>query len=296
MALLVAGTGGAAIALGGCSPLSAFNTLVPKDGGIVRIIADSPYGPDPRQKLDVYRPMNARRDLPVIVWFYGGSWNSGSKDGYAWLGRALAARGFVVVVPDYRLVPQVRFPAFVEDGAAAIALVTRISESLGADPNRIVVAGHSAGAYNAAMLAYDQRFLGPERDRIKGFAGLAGPYDFLPLDGPATRAAFGQARDQAATQPINQVDRADPPAFIATGGQDRTVHPKNAVNFAARLEKAGIAVERHTYPKVGHVGIVTAIAKPLRGRAAVLDDIARFAHRVTGQPSDARPGLARPSG
>lgn len=287
IALLMAGTGAGALALTGCTPLTAFNAVIPKDNGVIKLIDNAAYGPDPRQRLDIYRPMTPNRHLPMIVFFYGGSWNSGDKDGYAWVGRALAARGYVVVIPNYRLVPQVRYPAFIEDGAAAIGLAIRIAESIGADPNWIIIAGHSAGAYNGAMLAYDERWLGKDRARVHGFIGLAGPYDFLPLDGPAVTAAFASARNLKSTQPVEYADRRDPPAFLAVAGEDRTVHPRNAANFARKLKAAGVPVEVKTYPKVGHAGLVTAIAKPFRGRASVLNDMVEFAARVS-RPDQAR--------
>ncbi len=280
-----------AAALAGCTPLTAFNALVPKDRGIIRVIENAPFGPDPRQRLDIYRPMSPARDLPIIVFFYGGSWNSGTRAGYGWVARALAARGFVVAVPDYRLVPQVRFPAFIEDGAAAVGLVATIAESVGGDANKIILAGHSAGAYNAAMLAYDERYLGADRGRVRGFIGLAGPYDFLPFDGPVTRAAFGGASDPSATQPITFIDRADPPAFIGSADDDRTVEPRNSDSLAAKLRAAGVPVERVRYPGVGHIGILTALARPWRGRSTVLDDVARFAQRAATMAQPAR--LAR---
>lgn len=279
IAWLLAGAGAAGLAA--CSPLTAFNALVPKDRGIVRAVVDAPYGRNPRQKLDIYRPRGSARDLPIIVFFYGGSWNSGTKAGYAWVGRALAAKGFVVAIPDYRLVPQARYPAFIEDGAGAVALVSRIAGSVGGDANRIVLAGHSAGAYNAALLAYDQRWLGKDHARIKGFIGLAGPYDFLPLSGVDITAAFQGTRYLANTQPVNFVDSGDPPAFLATGRDDRTVRGRNSDSLAAKLRAAGVEVVRKDYAGVGHAGLVTALAKPLRGRAGVLDDMAAFARDVT---------------
>ncbi|MEO6433784.1 MAG: alpha/beta hydrolase [Sphingomicrobium sp.] len=278
-AALLAGV--VATGMAACSPLTAFNALVPKDRGVVRALVDSPYGSDPRQTLDIYRPSGAAAGLPIIVFFYGGSWNSGTKNGYAWLGRALAARGFVVAIPNYRLVPQAPFPAFIEDGAAAVALVRQIAGKVGGDPARIVLAGHSAGAYNAAMLAYDQRWLGADHRSVKGFIGLAGPYDFLPFKGADIEAAFKGRGDPKATQPVNFIDPGDPPAFLATGSEDRTVHRRNSNALAARLKAAGITAVRKDYPGVGHAGLVTAIAKPLRGRASVLDDMTAFATQVT---------------
>ncbi len=262
----------------GCSPLSAFNALVPKDKGAMRVGGSIAYGPDPRQRLDIYAP---RAPLPVIVFFYGGSWNSGERGGYGFAARALASRGFVVVVPDYRLVPQVRFPAFLEDGAAAIRWVADNVAQHGGDGTRIVLVGHSAGAYNAAMLALDPRWLGDARARVRGFAGLAGPYDFLPLDGPITTAAFGDWPVPAETQPIHFAGPGDPPALLLGGSDDDTVLPRNGHALATRLTAAGVPVTVREYPGVGHVGIMTAIARPLRGKAPVLADVVEFARLVT---------------
>ena len=200
-----------------CSPLRTFDALVPKDGGIRVVARDVAFGEGPRHRLDVYAPAGTAEKRPVILFFYGGSWNSGTKDGYRFVGRALAARGFVVVIPDYRLVPDVRFPAFLRDNAAAVRWTRAHVSALGGDPDRLVLAGHSAGAYDAAMLALDPQWLGKDRTAVKGWAGLAGPYDFLPLDQPATVAAFGVAPDPVATQPVTFASAGDPPALLATG-------------------------------------------------------------------------------
>jgi acetyl esterase/lipase len=220
--------------------------------------------------------------LPIIIFVYGGSWQSGDKDGYGFVGRALAARGFLVAVPDYRLVPQVRYPGFVEDNAAAVRWVIANAARFGGDPSRIVLVGHSAGAYNAAMLALDPRWLGTDRRVVKGFAGLAGPYDFLPLDGPTTRAAFGRERDLATTQPVNFASADDPPVLLLHGTDDTTVYPRNSQRLQTRLAQAGVDARLKLYPGVGHVGILTAVARPFRGRAPVLDDTVDFARQVTG--------------
>lgn len=264
-----------------CSPLRVFDTLVPKDGGVRVAVRGAAFGADPRQRLDVYVPRALGRPLPIIVFFYGGSWNSGTRRGYAFVGRALAAHGFAVAVPDYRVVPQVRFPAFLEDSAAAVRWVRAHAAAFGGDPDRLVLAGHSAGAYNAAMLALDPRWLGQDRSAVRGWIGLAGPYDFLPLDQPVTRAAFGGAADLAATQPIRFAGAGDPPALLATAGRDTLVGAYNSDHLAARLQSADVEVERRRYPAIGHVGLVTAIARPLRSRAPVLADMAAFATRVT---------------
>ena len=269
-----------------CSPLQTFNSLVPKDREGTVVAKDVSFGDNARQKLDLYRPSGAQSPtsgarLPIIVFIYGGSWQTGDKGGYAFVGRALASRGFLVAVPDYRLVPEVRFPGFLEDNAAAFRWVVRNAERYGGDPSRVVLVGHSAGAYNAAMLALDPRWLGADRRAVKGFVGLAGPYDFLPLDGPATRAAFGQERDLAATQPVNFASAGDPPTLLLHGAKDTTVFPRNSRKLQARLAGAGVDARIRTYRELGHIGILTALARPFRGRAPVLDDVTMFANEVS---------------
>jgi acetyl esterase/lipase len=265
-----------------CSPLKLFDAVVPKDGDGRLILRDAAFGPDPRQRIDLYAPRVAGTGkLPVIVFIYGGSWSSGTKDGYAFVGRALAARGFLVAIPDYRLVPQIRYPVFLEDNAAAVRWVRVHAAEHGGDPDRLILAGHSAGAYNAAMLALDPRWLGPDRKAVRGLIGLAGPYDFLPFDGDVVKETFAGVSDPVSTQPVTYVSADSPPAFLATGDEDTTVFPRNSDALAARLKHQNVSVTRMTYPGIGHVGLITAIAKPLRGRASVLDDATAFARKVS---------------
>ena len=188
----------------------------------------------------------------------------------------------MTVIPDTRLVPQVRFPAFLEDEAHALRWVHDHIAELGGDPERIYVAGHSSGAYSAAMLALDAQYLnavglGPHV--IKRVAGLSGPYDFLPLDVEATKEAFGQVTDLAATQPVNLVSRAAPPMFLATGSADTVVRPRNSAALARKLRQAGASVIEKVYPGLSHSGTVAALSRPFRGDAPVLDDIVAFFSR-----------------
>lgn len=273
------------VLLSACSPLKTFNAVIPKDRGAAQVGRDLAFGPDRRQRLDLYRPTASgpAGRLPVIVFLYGGSWSSGEKAGYRFVGQALAARGFLVAVPDYRLVPEVRYPAFLEDNAAAVRWVAANAERFGADPARVVLVGHSAGAYNAAMLALDPRWLGSGRRAIRGWVGLAGPYDFLPLDGPVTRATFGQAGDLPATQPINFASADDPATLLLHGTKDQTVLPRNSQRLGSLLAGKGVKAQVKLYPGLGHVGILTAFARPLRGQAPVVNDVTTFAQQVTRQ-------------
>ena len=267
-----------------CSPLSLFATLTPKDAA-VRSASAVAYGEGPRRMLDVYAPPRSTTAAPIAVFFYGGSWDSGRRQDYSWAGRALAAKGFLTVVPDYRLFPEVRYPGFLEDGAQAVRWAADHAAQYGGDPSRIVLVGHSAGAYNAVMLGLDGRYLraaGVDPRQVKAVAGLAGPYAFIPLDGPVTRRTFGEAKDLAATQPIAYARADAPAAFLATGDADTTVYPRNTVRLAKALREAGAVVEERHYPGVDHIRIVLALSRPLRGQAPVLDEMAAFLRKHAG--------------
>lgn len=250
------------------------------------MLRDAVFGPEARQRLDVYAPNGtaAGARLPVIVFCYGGSWASGEKNDYQFLGQALASRGFVVAIPNYRLAPNVVFPAFVDDCALAVKWVSENIGAHGGDPSRIVLVGHSAGAYNAIMVALDPRYLaavGVLPYSIRGFAGMAGPYDFLPFDVASTRNAFGQAPDPQTTQPIHFARADGPPLLLLWGDRDTTVGRRSITNMERAARAAGEQVEAKIYPRVDHVGIMLALSVPFRGNAPVLRDVTEFAHRVT---------------
>jgi acetyl esterase/lipase len=285
----------AALPLAGCSALGAFNTIVPKDPGVTLAAKNEAFREGKRGRLDVYAPAGTKARLPVIVFFYGGSWNSGAKEGYGFAGRALASQGFVVAVPDYRLLPEARYPDFLHDGAAAVRWVRSNIARFGGDPDRIVLAGHSAGAYNAAMLSVDPQWLGGDRGAVRGFAGLAGPYDFLPLDTQVTKDTFGSAADLPSTQPVNFASADDPPALLLAGGRDEFVFASNSVRMAMALSEAGVPVETRVYDRLGHVGMMTALSRPFRGKGPVLRDLAAFARRVTAGSTAAAESLGKES-
>ena len=276
--------------LAACSPTGALNRLALIASGSPEVARDLPYGPHARQRLDVYVADRKGPPKPVLVFLYGGAWNDGDKSIYGFAGGALAARGFVTVVPDYRLYPEVRYPAFLQDNAAAVRWAREHAREYGGDPDRIVLMGHSAGAYNAAMLALDPRWLreaGVPQRAVKAWAGLAGPYDFLPLDDEATIRTFGGAPDLPGTQPVNHVSPDDPPAFLATGADDERVEVRHTRTLAARLRAAGVDTQARIYPDLGHVGLVLTLTGPLRGRAPLLAEASAFlSSRSALQPSE----------
>jgi len=273
----------ALLALAGCSGpglLDAVDNLTPGDKRAVRLVSGASYGQDRRQKLDLWRAGDADHKVqPVLIFFYGGSWNAGNRRDYGFAARAFAAQGFTVIVPDYRLVPQVHFPAFVEDGAAAIRWAKDHAAAYGGDPQHILLAGHSAGAQIAMLLALDRHYLadaGVDPGTIRAVAGLAGPYDFLPFDVPASIAAFGRAPDPALTQPIHFARRDAPALWLATGSADTIVRPRNSQALAAAQTRAGATVLYREYPGLNHGDIVMALSKTFRRKGPVLKESSAF--------------------
>ncbi|MBY0564566.1 MAG: alpha/beta hydrolase [Hyphomonadaceae bacterium] len=273
-------------ALSACTPsLSLFDSLTPKDPGVQQLAAGASYGPLPRHTVDVYAPKTAETGAhPVLMFIHGGSWRSGDRTEYNFVGRALAAQGFVVAIPNYRLVPEVRFPAFIEDCALALRWAQQNISRYRGNPDKIALMGHSAGAYNAMMVALDPRYgsaAGVVRDGVKGAIGLAGPYDFLPFDVDSTRDAFGSAAEPVETQPLNFARADAPPLLLLWGEADETVGRRNLVGLERAIVAAGGSVETKIYPGVDHAEILLALSRPFRSVAPVLSDVTAFARRVT---------------
>ena len=243
------------------------------------------YGEGPRRKLDVYKPRHAAK-APVVVFFYGGSWQGGSRDLYPFVGASLAAHGILTVVPDYSIFPPARFPTFVEDAARAVRFARKSAAQWGGDPSRLVLMGHSAGAYIAAMLSFDPQWLGQvglnAQTDLAGFIGLAGPYDFLPIQSRTLRTIFSGA-NRTETQPISFVTGKEAPALLITARRDRLVSPGNSRRMAAQIHAHGGVAEERTYGGVGHLTLIGAFAPGLRVLAPVLRDVTQFIWRVTSR-------------
>ena len=278
--LLVLAPLAAAGLLTACSPLATLNALAPH--GTYRLEEGVAYGPLARQRLDIHTPTAAPPPggWPVVVFFYGGSWNRGERADYRFVGEALASRGMLALVADYRLYPEVRYPEFLVDSAKALAFGLERAGSLGGNPKRVFVMGHSAGAYNAAMLAFDARWLrttGHAPSELAGFIGLAGPYDFLPMTNPDTQPVFFHPDYPAGSQPIEHARPAAPRSFIGAAATDTLVDPqRNSAGLARRLQALQVPVTLKVYERVNHMTLAGALARPLRWLAPVLDDLAAF--------------------
>jgi len=268
--------GGAAQAL---SRLTA--SVLARQGMLGQCLRDQPYGQHARQCADVYLPpdtcVRPAHGWPMVVFFPGGSWQSGSRAEHAFVGASLAARGVVTVIADYRLHPEVVYPAFLEDSAQAVAWALRQLGCWAVAPQRCFLMGHSAGAYNAAMVALDERWLhahGGTTEGLAGWIGLAGPYNFWPVTVPDLKPVFAGAQVQADSQPVAHVHRDAPPSWLLTAPHDPWVSPDlNSRALQRRLRAAGATCEWLQVPRTGHISLLASLAAPLQAWAPVMSRV-----------------------
>jgi acetyl esterase/lipase len=249
---------------------------------------EAAFAPGERGGMDVYSPKHrkAGAPIPLIVFWYGGAWQQGSRQSYRFVGAALAARGALAVLPDYRLYPEVRFPEFLRDAAAAVARAQQEAPKHGADPRRIVLGGHSSGAYIAAMLALQPQYLreaGVDPASIAGFFGLSGPYAIEP-NTAALHDIFTSRAAPAVYQPVQQVTAAAPPALLVHGTSDDVVYPSHTLKLADALRAQGVEAEVRIVQKRRHVDTVIALSRPGAFRIPeLLDEISAFALQVSAR-------------
>ncbi|QZD86980.1 alpha/beta hydrolase [Qipengyuania psychrotolerans] len=245
----------------------------------VELVHRASYGDNPSQKLLVYRSGSAQEPQPVFVFFHGGAWAHGDPDDYGFVARNMAAQGYVVVLGGYRLNEAGRYPAMLQDTAATVAWVHENIAGHGGDPGRIVLSGHSAGAYNAVQVALEDRWLeeaGAPSGAVRGVVGLSGPYDFYPFDTDRSRAAFGSVGAGAESQPVAHTSADAPPMLLVHGEADTVVKIRNSQALAAQLQEAGASVETLYLPGKTHNDPLLALTNPWRRDPLVFDRIAQF--------------------
>ncbi len=269
-----------------CTPVKILNSLVPETS--YTLLSAKAYGTSNREKLDIYLPKTSSKEnaaqstnvlKKVVIFYYGGNWDSGNRADYKFVGEALSAQGFIVVIPDYRVYPEVLFPEFMADPASAAKWVKDNINQYGGNPNKVFLAGHSAGAHIAVMLALNAKYLAKQSlapNDFAGVIGLAGPYDFLPLKSDRLKTIFGAETEQWKSQPINFADGKNPPLLLAVGKKDGTVWPRNTYNLAKKIKENNGLVDVSEFANYSHVDMVAKLAKPLRGDGELLKAITVF--------------------
>lgn len=256
------------------SALAVVNGITANGG--VGVSKDILYGDKPLQDLDIYYPkplaqaMKAEsaidKSYPMVVFVHGGSWESGSKEEYAFVGQSLAQAGYVTAVINYRKAPENVYPDYVKDAAQAIAWSHNNAKSFHADPNRLAVIGHSAGAFNAVAAVANEDFLAPYGMKPKDLGaviGIAGPYsyDFRQYD---SATAFGTNATPDEVMPDRQIKGEQPPYLLLTAEKDKVVHITNAIKMTEALKAAGVNVETGEIKGASHATSIGAMAPPLR--------------------------------
>ncbi|MDQ2075995.1 alpha/beta hydrolase [Marinimicrobium sp. ABcell2] len=259
-----------------CQPVKVLNGVTPR--GAFTLESDVPYGTEHRQGMDIYLPRNRPYRRAVLVFVYGGSWESGDKEDFLFVGQTFARMGYVTVIPNYRLYPEVEFPDFVDDIALAIARLSAEMPESCPEGLDVILMGHSAGGHTAAMLATDPKYLARnqgEEVQVRGLIGLAAPYD-LPLDHELVVDKFTRVTDDAEVNPLALATAEAPPSLLLHGGADTTAYPYHTERFTARLEELGVPVTSHIYPRARHVNLLAGVASVLRFLNPATDDIETF--------------------
>ena len=268
-----------ALFLSGCTQVGIGIANIPAHFSDIKIYKDIAYGEEKWQKLDIYVPQKEKTEkLPVVVFFYGGRWTDGSKDMYAFVGKAFSDRGYIVVIADYSKYPKVRFPAFVTDGAKAVSWTYDNIADYNGDPENLFVSGHSSGAHIGALVTVDPQYLkaeGKNRHIIKAFAGLAGPYDFVP-DAPDLEDMFGPPENYHKMRVTTFVDGKEPPMLLLWGEKDTAVWKRNLKLLKEKIKEKKGVVETKIYPDLNHVDIIAAFTWFLKQKSSVLDDVDAF--------------------
>jgi acetyl esterase/lipase len=262
--------------LGACSPRRIAETFL--IGDHFARTTDIAYAEGERHRLDVYRPNNTRDRLPVVVFIHGGRWQTGSKDEYRLLGDALTDNGVVVVIPNYRLHPEVNFPGWVEDAARAVRWTHENIQRFGGDTTQIWVVGHSAGAHTAVLLALNEHYL---RDMkvpdyaVRGYISLAGPVETEWTD-PDVQTLMGPRSSWAASYPATYIDGSEKPLLLLHGADDKTDWPLISTRLADLIRARGGCAEVVVYEGIGHIKIAAALMVPELDVAPVMEDVLAF--------------------
>lgn len=262
------------------------------DGQVAQLAGPVSFGEDSAQKLFVYRSKQAPESttLPVLVFIHGGGWHSGDPQDYAFAGRNLADEDMLLVNIGYRLNHNGKFPAMLEDSAKAVRWVYDNIADYGGNPNEIYLIGHSAGAYNAVMLALDRQWLGREGlddSLIKGAIGLAGPYDFHPFTTDSARNALGEWPKPLETQPITHARADAPPLLLATGSKDTVVKPRNSAALAKAMEGLGAHITHRVFEGMDHKDILITLARPFDRDQRTKHEISAFLASLRGNKRSA---------
>jgi len=242
----------------------------------IRSVSSHDFGDEARQALDYYQS-HGDGQQPVVLFFYGGNWRSGKRRLYRFMAARLCSMGFDVIIPDYRLYPEVRFKDIITDAREAAQLASQLIHP----EQPLVVMGHSAGAQLGSLLCLDESLLGDDRNRISGFIGLAGPYDFYPYSSDFHWELFEPEEDYPLSQPVNFVRPDAPPMYLLHGRDDQLLRRGQSKSLMQKMQALDAEADREVYDGMGHIGILLGFSVLSRKSSKLLQDVEGFIQLVT---------------
>ncbi len=265
--------GAAALSVAACAPVSILNGITP--ASTFEKTKNVSYGDSSSgEVLDIYRSEKPKADAPVLMFVHGGSWDSGNKDMYKFLAEGFTKSGYDIVLPNYRLYPDAKFPNFLEDNAKAVAHTSK------AFPGRsIVLMGHSAGGYNVLMLGLRDEYLKAAGvdlcASVAGIVGLAAPTGIVPLKSERLIEIFPDrfTGDDAA---LNNVSAPAPALFLGHGESDTSVYPQNSEALAEKVIARGGKATLKIYPGQSHTDVVKLLSRHFDDDATLKEDVVEF--------------------
>ncbi|MFW1953028.1 alpha/beta hydrolase [Acinetobacter beijerinckii] len=237
----------------------SMNYLTPKD--TFEKDGHLAYGLKARQRLDLYRTKNPKKQRPLIVFVHGGSWQHGNKRDYLFLGETFAREGYDVAVINYHLAPEHIFPAFIDDIVQAIHYLTQNQSKLNISTDNIILMGHSAGAFNVMSVVYSPQSQGFKyKDKIKAIIGLAGPYHFDYKGDPLAEHAFDLKVSYQDVMPYYFINSNQIKHYLLMAENDQLVGSHNSFDLDRALREKGNHSHIAVIPKTGHLTIIATLA------------------------------------
>lgn len=237
------------------------------------------YGSGPRERMDILLPTGLRAGAPIHMFVHGGYWRSGEKTDYTCVAAPVLAAGGIAAIVEYDLMPGTRLPVLVDQVRRAAAWLASQATSLGADPARLTVSGHSAGAHLASYLAAT----GPSDTAapttpVAGLLLLSGIYDLSDIPGSFLKDEARMTPDEAASwSPLTAHQHRGPRRIVALGADETPPFHAQAARLHRRFSATGIDSDLVLRPGLNHMNVVLDLADPGQPLGQALADLVQSA-------------------
>lgn len=225
------------------------------------LTSDIAYGEHPRQKFDIYHSQVPRSDRALIVFVHGGTWSNGKKEDYLFVASSFAQDGFDVAIINYRLVPEVVFPSYVDDLVYALNYLDQHQKQLNISTKNTILMGHSAGGFNVMSALYHPKAYNLKCN-IKAIVGLAGAYHFEYHGDKKLERAFDLTKSAKEVMPSYFVKKNNIHHILLLAAQDLLVATSNTFVMNQKLIEKGNNSQVYRIPYTGHASLLGSLAVP----------------------------------